>query len=850
MTGSSKALVGWLVVAATACLAVTVARPSATAQTQPERTVVPPRVNSTVPADRSAAPSARSALNKYCVTCHNERLKTAGVTLDSLDVERAADRPELWEKVAHKLRAHEMPPPTAPRPDEATYAALATFIERSLDEAAARHPDPGRVPAHRLNRAEYVNAIHDLLGLEIDGRALLPADDADRQGFDNIAGVLSVSPALIERYMSAARKISRLAVGDPALVPVFETYKTPKMLTQDERMHEDLPFGSRGGLAVRHWFPVDAEYVIKVRLRRQLYDYILGMGEPHQVEVRLDGRRVQSFSIGGEAKGRPAPATFVGNMLGSPEWETYMHEADNGLQVRIAAAAGEHVVGVSFVDAPIELEGVLQPPQTGFDRGTNEQYDGNPAIDSVAIGGPYSAKGPGASISRRRLFVCEPAKTASEDEPASAKASARPRRSSPELHASEDGCARKILSAVARRAYRRPVADDDIRTLWPFFEAGRKAGGFDRGIQQALERLLADPDFLFRIERAPEGLAPGTPYRLTDTEIASRLSFFLWSSIPDDELLDVAARGRLSDPAVLERQVKRMLADSRSRALVTNFAGQWLGLRKIAGMTPDPDTFPEFDENLRSALVQETELFLDSQLRDDRSIVDLVNADYTFVNDRLARHYGIPNVYGSRFRRVAMSGERRGLLGHASILALTSYPNRTSPVLRGKWLLDNVLGSPPPPPPPNVPDLKTTGEDGQPASIRARMEQHRTNAVCASCHVRMDPLGFALENFDALGKWRTTSDGVRVDASGVLPDGSRFEGLSGLETFLADHRRQVVTTVTEKLLTYAVGRGVEYYDLPTIRAIVNTAAPRDYRWSAIILGIVHSTPFQMRRAAS
>jgi mono/diheme cytochrome c family protein len=812
MTRSSKAVFGWLVVAATACFGVDVARPSATGAAQ---------------TDRTAAENARAALRTYCVTCHNERLKTAGLMLDSLDVEQAPARPAVWEKVAHKLRAHEMPPPTAPRPDEATYAALAAFIETSLDRAAARHPDPGRVPVHRLNRAEYVNAVRDLLGLEVDARTLLPADDADRQGFDNIAGVLSVSPALIERYMAAARKISRLAVGDPALVPVFETYKTPKMLAQDERMDEDLPFGSRGGVAVRHWFPVDAEYVIKVRLRRQLYDYILGMGEPHQLEVRLDGKRLQRFSIGGEATGRPAPATFVGNMLGSQEWEKYMHEADSGLELRVTAPAGRHIVGVSFIDAPIELEGVLQPPQTGFDRGTNEQYDGNPAIDSVAIGGPYKASGPGASISRRRLFVCEPASKASED-----------------------GCARKILSTLARRAYRRPVADDDLRTLWPFFEAGRKTAGFDRGIQQALERLLADPDFLFRIERAPEDVKPGTPYRLTDTEIASRLSFFLWSSLPDDELLDAAVRGQLSDPAVLERQVKRMLADPRSNALVGNFAGQWLGLRKIAGMTPDPDTFPEFDENLRSALVQETELFLDSQLRDDRSIVDLVSADYTFVNERLARHYGIPNVYGSRFRRVTMSGERRGLLGQASILALTSYPNRTSPVLRGKWLLDNVLGSPPPPPPPNVPDLRTTGEDGRPASIRDRMEQHRTNAVCASCHVRMDPLGFALENFDALGKWRTTSDGVRVDASGVLPDGSRFDGLAGLQTFLADHRGQVVSTVTEKLLTYAVGRSVEYYDQPTIRAVVNAAAPKDYRWSAIILGIVRSTPFQMRRAAS
>jgi cytochrome c553 len=827
MTRCSHAVLGSLVIAGIACFAAATARSAAIDPGQAERAAARPRATAPLPADPAAMDSARAALRKYCVTCHNERLKTAGLTLDSLDVGHAADRPEVWEKVAHKLRAHEMPPPAAPRPDDATYTTLAGFIETSLDRAAALDPDPGRVPVHRLNRVEYVNAIRDLLGLQIDARTLLPADDADRQGFDNIAGVLSVSPALIERYMSAARKISRLAVGDPSLVPVFETYKTPKMLTQDERMDEDLPFGSRGGLAVRHWFPVDAEYVVKVRLKRQLYDYILGMGEPHQLEVRLDGKRVQRFSVGGEATGRPAPATFVGNMLGSPEWEKYMHEADYGLEVRVAVTAGEHVVGASFIDAPIQLEGVLQPPQTGFDRGTNEQYDGNPAIDSVAIGGPYNASGPGASVSRRRLFVCEPAKKGDED-----------------------GCGRKILSTVARRAYRRPVVDDDIRTLWPFFEAGRKAGGFDRGIQQALERLLADPDFLFRIERTPESVASGTPYRLTDIELASRLSFFLWSSIPDDELLDVAIRGQLSAPAVLERQVKRMLSDPRSNALVTNFAGQWLGLRKIAGMTPDPDTFPEFDENLRSALVQETELFLDSQLRDDRSIVELVSADYTFVNERLARHYGIPNVYGSRFRRVTMSRERRGLLGQASVLALTSYPNRTSPVLRGKWLLDNVLGSPPPPPPPNVPDLKSAGEDGRPASIRDRMEQHRTNAVCASCHVRMDPLGFALENFDALGKWRTTSDGARVDASGVLPDGSRFEGLPGLQTFLAEHKSQVVTTVTEKLLTYAVGRSVEFYDQPTIRAIVNTAGAKDYRWSAIILAIVQSTPFQMRRAAS
>jgi hypothetical protein len=776
---------------------------------------------------RAAASSERAVLDKYCVTCHNQRLKTAGLMLDMLDLEQAGDHADAWEKVAQKLRTHEMPPPGAPRPDDVTYAAVAASIEAALDRAAARAPNPGRVPVHRLNRAEYANAIRDLLALEIDSRALLPADDADQQGFDNIAGVLSVSPALLERYLSAARKISRLAVGDPEILAGFETYKNPKMLTQDERMDEDLPFGSRGGMAVRHVFPVDGEYIVKVQLKRQLYGYIVGIGEPHQLEVRLDGARVQRFTTGGKATGKPAPETFVGNMLGAPDWEIYMQAADAGLEIRFPAKAGTHLVGVSFIDEPAEPEGVLQPPQTGFDRATNELYHGNPAVESIAVGGPYQASGPGDSLTRQKVFVCRP--TGAEDEAA---------------------CARTIVATLARRAYRRPVNDDDLRPLLDFYESGRSSGGFDRGIQWALERLLTDPDFIFRIERDPAGIGPNTPYRLTDLELASRLAFFLWSSIPDDELLTLAVAGKLKDPVVLEKQVRRLLADSRSKALVSNFAGQWLGLRKLSGITPDPDRFPEFDDNLRRALVQETEMFVDSQIRADRSVAELLNADYTFVNERLARHYGIPNVYGSRFRRVTTSDERRGLLGQGSILALTSYPNRTSPVLRGKWVLDNILGSPPPPPPPDVPDLQDTAADGRRASVRERMEQHRKNPVCASCHVRMDPIGFALENFDAVGKWRTASDGEPIDSSGVFPDGTRFEGGPGLRQMVVGHRDQLVGTITKKLLAYALGRGVESHDLPAVRAIARSAAAGDDRWSALVLGVVRSTPFQMRRSAS
>jgi cytochrome c5 len=794
-------------------------------------------INSTQrPAGEAPAFSARRALlDKYCVTCHNQRLRTAGLMLDTVDVQRIGEGADVWEKVVTKLRTGAMPPQGLPRPDRSATAAFTASLETALDEWASAHPNPGRrLPLHRLNRAEYTNAIRDLLALEIDARSLLPTDDSNH-GFDNMASVLTVSPVLLERYMSSARHISRLAVGDPTIGPAVasRTYTADKTLFQDGRMSEDLPFGSRGGMAVRHHFPLDGEYVIKIRLLRNYVDYVRGLAERHQLEVRVDGARIRSFTIGGDSPGAPAPISYAGNISGTQEWEAYALSADKGLEVRFKSTAGPKVVAVSFVSTPGEAEGVLQPPQTGYAFAVDESRSsptgrGEPAVESVAIDGPYDAARPGDTPSRNRIFVCRPANTRDED-----------------------ACAKTILSGLARRAYRRPVTDEDLQALLGFYRSGRSEGGFDVGIQLAVERILCDPDFLFRLEREPAKLAAGGISRISDLELASRLSFFLWSSIPDDELLDVAARGKLKEPAVLDRQVRRMLSDTRSRALVDNFAGQWLSLRALQGVAPNPDLFPEFDESLREGFRRETELFVASQLRDDRSVVDLLTADYTFVNERLARHYGIRNVYGNHFRRVALADPaRRGLLGQGSILTVTSYGNRTSPVLRGHWLLDNILGSPPPPPPPDVPGLAERGEDGKPTSVRERMEQHRKSPACATCHVRMDPLGFALENFDAIGRWRTTSDGTTIDASGALPDGTRFDGVTGLRTHLVAQREDFAGTVIDKLLTYALGRGLEYYDRPAVRQVMRGASAGDYRWSSIILGIVRSTPFQMRRSES
>ena len=782
----------------------------------------------------SSSTSDRGLLDRYCVTCHNDRSKTAGLTLAGLDPGRVENAPEIWEKVVRKLRASEMPPPGVPRPEKAASDLLVARLEASLDRVAEAAPNPGRPVVHRLNRAEYINAVRDLLRVELEP-SVLPADDVT-EGFDNMAGGLTVSPLLMERYLAAAKRVSRLAVGDPAIGPSFEArvYQIPSMLMQGDRMNEDLPFGSRGGIAIRHRFALDGEYRIKLLLRRNLYSLIRGLREPQQLEIRLDGTLVKAFTVGGGDRGRPPPISFE-QARASPEWDQYLQGADAHLEVVVPVAAGSRLVGVSFVRRDWELESVMQPGSTAFAFSSNASISspsgkGEAAIDSVAIAGPYDATGSGDTASRQRLIVCRPG-----------------------AQAEEAPCARRILSTVAQRAFRRPVSDRDIQALWRFYETGREEGGFENGIQEALTRILVDPEFLFRIERDPADVEPGDVPRITDLELASRLSFFLWSSIPDDTLLNLATRGELGDPVVLEQQVRRMLADDRSKALVDNFATQWLELRSLQGITPNPVQFPEtvFDENLRNALKRETELFLESQLREDRSVVDLLTANYTFVNERLARHYGIANVYGSRFRRVTLADDQRGgLLGQGSILMLTSYPNRTSPVLRGKWLLDNVFGTPPPPPPPNVPALQEE-IGGKPVSLRQAMEQHRTNPVCATCHVRMDPLGLALENFDAIGRWRTIGeDGTPIDASGSLPDGTHFEGVAGLRKLAVSRRDDLVRTLTEKLLMYATGRGIEYYDMPAVRQILREAARSDYRWSSIILGVVKSIPLQMRRSES
>ena len=794
--------------------------------------LVPLRAQPTRVPEASGTAQVRAVLDRYCVTCHNGQLRTAGLMLDAMDVEHVSGHPEAWEKVVRKLRARAMPPAGRPRPDTATYGAVAKVLETALDRTAAADPNPGRTTTHRLNRTEYANAIRDLLGLEVDGRALLPPDDADL-GFDNMADILSMSPALLERYLSAARKISRLALGDPTGEPTTETYAVPKLRFQDHRMSEDLPFGSRGGVAFRHHFPLDAEYDVRIRLQRQLYGYIRGLHRPQQLEVRLDGRRVALFSIGGP-RGTPPPQTFTGTVPGDREWEEYTLHGDDDLEFRVPVPAGPRVLGVSFIQGRSERDGVLQPRATAktlaiAERWSSPSEQPEAAVEQVSIAGPFDATGPGDTPTRRRILVCHPT-GAAEEEP----------------------CARDILSTVARRAFRRPLTPPDVDGLLAFYEAGRRDGGFDSGIRRGLERVLVDPEFLFRIERDPAESAAAGAHPISDVELASRLSFFLWSSIPDDQLLDAAAGGELRNPAVLERQVRRMLADSRARALVDGFAMQWLGLRRLQSVVPAPDLFPDFDDNLREAFEQETRLFVGSQLQEDRSVLDLLRADYTFANERLARHYGIPNVYGSRFRKVTFDdGIRGGLLGQGSILTATSYPTRTSPVLRGNWVLEHILGAPPPPPPPDVPALPDRGEGGRLASVRERLEQHRENPVCASCHARMDPLGFALEHFDAIGKWRAAGEaGTAIDARGVFPDGTEFDGLAGLKTVLLSEHEQFVQTVAEKLTTYALGRGVQYYDMPAVRRIIGQAAADDYTWSSLVLGIVRSTPFQMRRTES
>lgn len=782
-----------------------------------------------------AAPAAdpRAFLNQYCVACHNQALSTAGLSFQSLDVTRPATQADKWERVIGKLRTGTMPPRGVPRPDGATYNAVAIWLETEIDRAAAVRPNPGRSnTVHRLNRTEYNNAIRDLFELDLEVTSLLPGDETADGSFDNNADVLTITTSRLERFLSVARQITRLATGLPPTSPVVETFEVPLHVVQDDRQSEDLPFGSRGGLAIRHHFPADGEYLIKIRLRRQYQDYIMGMGWPQHIDVRLDGKLVRRFTVGGQAPGKPSPASFAGagNSFGDPEWEKYMFTADDPLEIRAPVKAGPRVVGVAFVREMWEPEGVAQPLQRGRVLTNDEVYMDYASVGSVQIGGPYQIAGRAQDTpSRREIFVCQP-----------------------RLGAEEKACATKILARMARRAYRRPVTDRDVRMLLTFFDAGRQDGGsFDAGIQFALERLLVDPDFLLRVQRDPPQVAPGQAYRLSDLELASRLSFFLWSSIPDEPLLDLAESGRLADPLVLKQQVRRMLADARAtRALVNDFAAQWLNLRRVAEVVVDPRFYPNFDKTLLQAFQQETELFVAGTLREDRSVLELLNANYTFVNERLARHYGILGIYGSRFRRVTFPNpeQRGGLLAHGGLLAATSYPDRTSPVLRGKWLLDNIFGMPPPPPPPGVSNTLPENKRGaRPASIRERLEQHRKSPVCASCHALMDPVGFALENFDVLGKWRTADEaGNPIDATGTWQNGRNLNGFSGLRAMLLDRPEGFVGTVTEKLLAYALGRKLDYYDRPAVRKIVRDAAGQEYRWSSVILGIVESPAFLMR----
>ena len=798
----------------------------------------------------SPASPYREVVNRYCVTCHNENLRTADLLLDQADVENVSLDPEVWNKVAEKLRAGAMPPAGMPRPDQATYDSFAAYLEMELDRAAEAKPNPGRPLIHRLNRAEYSNAIRDLLAVDFDAESYLPPDHSG-DGFDNVAAVLSVSPVLMERYMSAARKIARIAIGDDSTPVTIEAYYVSESLAQDSRLSDDLPFSSRGGIAIRHHFPLDGEYVLRIQLKRDRTNFIRGLlGEPHQLDVFLDGVRLERFSVGGERHGATGLLhTRTGNVyLGDPEQTAYeMSGAEEGLQVRFAAKAGTRLVGVTFLKKTLETEGLLEVGPRPMEPDVDEYKGGDPAVAAVTITGPYKAKGVGDTASRRKIFECYPSGNAETGNPIQSVALVPGNENDHD----EESCAEKILSTLARRAYRRPVTDADVQSLLDLYRTGRNEGGFEAGIKLALQRILAGPEFLFRVERDPENVPPDTAYPVSDLDLASRLSFFLWSSIPDDQLLDLAEAGRLKDPAVLEQQVRRMLADYRSSALVDNFAGQWLYLRNLRSWRPSVREFPDFDGELRQALQQETELFFKSMLREDRSVLELLSADYTFLNERLARHYGIPDVYGSSFRRVTLRDEnRRGLLGQGSILTVTSRVNRTSPVLRGKWVLANLLGTPPLPPPPDIPPLNEKKEEVGGLTMRQRMQAHQSNPVCASCHAGMDPIGFALENFDAVGKWRTSEGGAPIDASGTLPDGTQFEGPAGLRKVLLSRPQQFVQTATEKLFTYALGRELEYYDAPTVRKILREAAPGGYRWSSLILGIIKSTPFQMRRSPS
>jgi cytochrome c553 len=747
--------------------------------------------------------SLQTAVNTYCINCHDRESNKGGLNLEAIATDRVTDHTEIWEKVVRKLERRQMPPVGKKRPDEQTYSSILSQIEAPLDQTAAQRPNPGRTDTiRRLTRTEYQNAIRDLLSLEIDATMLLPADEASH-GFDNVT-VANLSPTLLDRYVSAAQKISRLAVGGAQRAPGGDTIRVRPDITQDDHV-EGLPIGTRGGTLIHYTFPRDGEYEIQVRLTRDRNEMVEGLHEATDLEVLLDRQRLQLFTV------KP------------PGPNKDYQKVDAHVNLRVTVKAGPHDLGVTFLKNPSELLLTTREPYDAhFNMHRHPRI--NPAVYQVSITGPFADGGAGDSPSRQRIFVARP-KSADQDET----------------------CAKQILATVMRRAYRRPVNDADVARILPFYQDARKDGDFDSAIEAALSAVLVSHDFLFRVEHDPSGIAPHTAYRIGDIELASRLSFFLWSSIPDDQLLAVAERRELHQPEILARETRRMLADARSRSLVTSFAEQWLHLRNLESITPDGRLFPDFDDNLRQALRQETELLFDEVLREDHSVLELLKTDHAWLNERLAKHYGIPNIYGTRFRKVMLdpTSERGGLLRQGSVLTVTSYATRTSPVLRGKWILDNLFGAPPAPPPPNVPTLE---ENTVSASLpmRAKLAKHRANAACASCHNAMDPVGFALENFDAVGRWRTMEDGTPVDVSGGLPDGSQFSGVSGLEKALLDRPDIFVGTLTEKLFTYALGRGVEYYDAPAVRDAVRAAKASDYRFSTLIVSIVSSPQFQMR----
>ena len=763
------------------------------------------------PEEARFRPSAQQALiGRYCAGCHNDTLQSGGLALTrlqkTLEGGHVAEGAAEWEKAIVKLRAGLMPPAGLPRPDWATIGAFAASLEKGLDEAAAAHPNPGRPALHRLNRTEYANSVHDLLDVDVDAASYLPPDDMSH-GFDNMAEVLNVSPTLMEGYIRAAGKISRTAAGDPEMSPLVETYRIPSTFSQTGHV-EGTPFGTRGGMVIHHNFPADGEYIFRVTLYFTTNTFLFGVYSPgEQVEIALNGERVALLNV-------------------NP-----LMKVDDDLRTRpIKVKAGPQTITVAFLKrAAGPVDDFVMPYEQSLEDlfvGRTQGLTALPHVRDLGIRGPYNVTGVGDTPSRRRIFACHP-ETASEEIP----------------------CAKKILSALARQAYRRPVTDADLEDLLSIYQTGRNQGNFESGIRMALQLILANPQFVFRFERTPAGAAPGSNYRIGDVELASRLSYFLWSSAPDEQLLGLAVRRKLSVPAVLEQQVRRMLADPRAEALATNFAGQWLYLRNLKDAQPDIFTYPNFDDNLLQSMRRETELFFDSIVREDRNVMDLLTADYTFVDERLAKHYGIPNIEGNRFRRVAVTEDyRRGLLGQGSILTVTSFATRTSPVLRGKWVLDNLLGAPPPRPPAVVPPLKENAEGTKPLSVRERLEAHRANATCAACHRMMDPIGFSLENFDAVGAWRIHDAGFPIDPAGQMVDGTKLDGPVALRRALVGHSDALIRTFTGKLLTYALGRGIEYYDMPVVRGIDREAAGRDNRFSAFVLGIVKSVPFQMRRA--